>query len=168
MMLPRQNPSPAVTSSNAAWAPKGELPIQVPRRRRNQGLRAGAAAVELAVLLPFLMFIFLVTVDWARIFYFSVIIDNCARQGALYESDPVAATQSPYASVTDAALADASDLQPQPAVSTNNGVDEAGNPYIEVTVSWQFSTVTNYPGIGSVWNMSRTVRTRVAPVTPNN
>jgi hypothetical protein len=122
----------------------------------------------LAVLLPFLVFIFLVTVDWARIFYFSVIIDNCARQGALYESDPVAATQSPYASVTDAALADASDLQPQPAVSTNNGVDEAGNPYIEVTVSWQFSTITNYPGINSVWNMSRTVRTRVAPVAPNN
>jgi Flp pilus assembly protein TadG len=144
------------------------MPIQIPRRRGDQGVRAGAAAVELAVLLPFLILISLVTVDWARIFYFSVIIDNCARQGALYESDPVAATQSPYASVTDAALADASDLQPQPAVSTNNGVDEVGNPYIEVTVSWQFSTITNYPGINSLWIMSRTVRTRVAPAAPNN
>jgi Flp pilus assembly protein TadG len=128
--------------------------------------RPGAAAVELAVVLPFLMFLFLVTVDWARVFYYSVIINNCARQGAVYASDPVAATQSPYASVTDAALADAPDLQPQPTVSTAGGVDDAGNPYIDVTVNWQFPCITNYPGIGSSVQLSRTVRARVAPVAP--
>jgi Flp pilus assembly protein TadG len=128
--------------------------------------RPAAAAVELAVLLPFLMFLFLVTVDWARVFYYSVIINNCARQGALYAGDPVAATQSPYASVTDAALADAKDLQPQPTVSTASGVDEANNPYVDVTVTWQFPTVTNYPGIGSSVELNRTVRARVAPVAP--
>jgi Flp pilus assembly protein TadG len=167
MMLSRHNPFRSVCLGNAPCQPERELPIQIPRNRGYQGSRSGAAAVELAVLLPFLMFIFLVTVDWARVFYFSVIIDNCARQGALYESDPIAAAQSPYLTVTDAALADASDLQPQPAVSTTNGVDEAGHPYIEVTVSWQFSTITNFPGITPVMNVSRSVRTRVAPVTPN-
>jgi Flp pilus assembly protein TadG len=128
--------------------------------------RQGVASVELAVVLPFLMFMFLVAVDWARIFYFSVIIDNCARQGALYESDPIAMAQSPYQSVTDAALADAADIQPQPTVSTANGVDAAGNAYVDVTVSWQFSTITNYPGIDPTVNLSRTVRTRVAAITP--
>jgi Flp pilus assembly protein TadG len=140
--------------------------------RRAPRSRPGTAAVELAVLLPFLMFLFLITVDWARVFYFSVIIDNCARQGALYESDPNMQLQSPYASVTAAALADAQDLQPQPNVSAAP-LDASGNPttgtptYVDVTVTWQFGTVTNYPGIGSAITLTRTVRTRVAPVTPN-
>jgi Flp pilus assembly protein TadG len=128
--------------------------------------RPATAAVELAVLLPFLMFLSVVTVDWARVFYFSVIIENCARQGALYESDPVAQGYSTYPDVTHAALADAQDLSPQPTVSTASGVDTANNPYVDVTVTWQFATVTNYPGIGSGVTLSRTVRTRVAPVTP--
>ena len=130
--------------------------------------RPGAAAVEFAVLLPFLMFLFLVTVDWARVFYYSVIINNCARQGAVYASDPVAASQSPYASVTDAALADAFDLQPQPTVSAAGGVDADKNPYMDVTVTWQFPLVTNYPLIGSSVTLSRTARARVAPAAPNN
>ena len=139
--------------------------------RRARRSRPATAAVELAVLLPFLMFIFLLAVDWARVFYYSVVITNCARQGALYESDPVAMTHSPYATVTDAALADAPDLQPPPTVTTTSTspplLDAAGNPYVDVTVTWQFVTVTNYPGIGSGVTLSRTVRTRVAPVTPN-
>ncbi len=129
--------------------------------------RPGTATAELAVLLPFLVFLFLVAVDWGRVFYYSLVISNCARQGALYESDTVAQAYSPYTSVTNAATADASDLQPQPTVSTASGVDSAGNNYVDVTVNWTFNTVTNYPGIGSSVQLSRTVRTRVAPVTPN-
>jgi hypothetical protein len=117
------------------------------------------------------MFIFLLAVDWARVFYYSVVITNCARQGALYESDPVGMAQSPYTTVTDAALADAPDLQPPPTVTTTSTspplVDAAGNPYVDVTVTWQFVTVTNYPGIGSGVTLNRTVRTRVAPLAPN-
>jgi len=128
--------------------------------------RPATAAVELAVLLPFLMFLFVVTVDWARVFYFSVIIENCARQGALYEMDPTAQAYSPYPDVTTAALADAQNLSPQPTVTTASGTDSANNPYVDVTVTWQFVTVTNYPIIGSGLTLSRTVRTRVAPATP--
>jgi hypothetical protein len=121
----------------------------------------------LAVLLPFLAFIFVISVDWARVFYYSMIIDNCARNGALYASDPLAAAQSPYTSVTQAALADAGNLNPQPTVSSTNGVDKDKNPYTEVNVSWTFSTVTNYPGVPNANTLSRTVRVRVAPTTPN-
>jgi hypothetical protein len=94
-------------------------------------------------------------------------VENCARNGALYASDPVAASQSPYTSTTQAALADASNLNPQPTVTSTNGVDSSGNSYVEVTVNWQFKTITNYPGVPNPVNLSRTVRMRIAPTTPN-
>jgi Flp pilus assembly protein TadG len=119
----------------------------------------------LAVLLPFMMFLFLLAIDWGRIFYYSVAVTNCAHQGAIYASDPVAAAKSPYKSMQDAALADASDLQPQPTVTSTNGKDDAGNAYVEVTATWQFTTVTSFPGLGPM-NLSRTVRMRVAPSSP--
>ena len=80
-----------------------------------------AAAVELAVLLHFLAFIFIIAVDWARIFYYSQTVTNCARNGAIYCSDPLAQAGSPYASVTQAALADASDMSPAPTVTSASG-----------------------------------------------
>jgi hypothetical protein len=58
-------------------------------------------------------------------------------------------------------------LQPQPTVITVGGVDAANNPYMDVTVTWQFPLVTNYPLIGSSVQLSRTVRARVAPAAPN-
>jgi Flp pilus assembly protein TadG len=111
------------------------------------------------------MFIFLITVDFARIFYFSQIIENCARNGALYASDPTAQVQSPYANVTQAALArpDASNLNPQPTVAQVNGNDASGNAYVQVNVAWQFQTIASFPGIPNTFNLSRTVQMRVAP-----
>jgi Flp pilus assembly protein TadG len=135
--------------------------------RRDHSSCRGVAAVELAVLLPLLMFLFAVGVDFARVFYFSLTLTNCARNGAIYRSDPVAAAQSPYKSVEEAALADAANLSPPPTVQAVNGTDGAGHPYVEVTVRWQFATVTNYPGVPSPLGLSRTVRMRVAPLTPN-
>lgn len=133
------------------------------RKRRAGESRRGAAAVELAVLLPFLAFLFVIAVDFARIFYFSQTLENCARNGALYASDPTLAAQSPYTSVTQAALADATNLSPQPTVTSGSGTDASGNAYVTVTVSWTFTTVTNYPGVPSTVNLSRTVQMRHAP-----
>src|SRR5262245_31310609 len=102
--------------------------------RRTHPERRGAAAVEMAVLLPFLAFLFVIGVDWARIFYYSITVANCARNGALYASDLYSVVPSPYASMTDAALADAPNLSPQPTVTSASGVDADGNSYIECTV----------------------------------
>jgi Flp pilus assembly protein TadG len=56
--------------------------------------RRGAAAVETALLPPFLCFVLLATVEFGRVFYYSVIVSNCARNGALmgslYASTPAA------------------------------------------------------------------------------
>jgi Flp pilus assembly protein TadG len=143
--------------------PEGALGMKICRQDR----RSAAATVELAVLLPFLMFLIVIGVDYGRIVYYSVTVENCARNGALYAGDPVAASQSPYASLQDAALADAGDLSPPPTVTSTNGVDAAGNPYVDVTVSWTFQTITTYPGVPSQTTLTRTVRAQVAPNLPN-
>src|ERR1700723_712886 len=47
--------------------------------------RRGAAAVELALLLPVLIFCSMITVDFARVAYVLVALQNSARNGAVYE-----------------------------------------------------------------------------------
>jgi Flp pilus assembly protein TadG len=132
------------------------------RNRANQERKA-VAAVELAVLLPFLVFLFVIAVDFARIFYFAQVIDNCARQGALYASDPQAPSANLYSSVQEAALADASTLSPSPTVTSTSGTDSAGNAYVSVTVTWPFQSITNFPGVPNNLSLARTVRMRSAP-----
>jgi len=132
-----------------------------------QAARRGSASVELALLLPLLGLLFLITVDFARLYYHYSIVTNCARNGALYSSDPTTATESPYPNLTAAALADAPDLSPQPTVSSTNGTDSSGNLYVEVTVVYPFTTISSYPGLSNPINLTRTVRMRVAPAAPN-
>lgn len=129
--------------------------------------RRAAAAVELALLLPLLTLFVVISVDFARLYYHHVTITNCARNGALWLCDPVAQATSKYASVDAAARADATNLDPSRlTVSSNAGVDADANPFVEVTVTYQFPLFTTYLGF-SAQTLSRTVRMRTAPVTPN-
>jgi len=118
--------------------------------------------VELAFLLPLLCFLAVVATDFAQIFYYDLTVYNCARDGALWACDPIQQAQSPYTNVTDAALADASNLTPQPTVTQTTSGGE-----VVVTVTYQFQTVTNYPGIAHDWSVSRTVRMKTVPRLPN-
>jgi Flp pilus assembly protein TadG len=129
--------------------------------------RAGVAAVELAVLLPLMSFLFVITVDFARIFNLSLTLTNCARNGAFYGSDPLAAAQSTFTSIGQAAQAEAPNLSPAPTVTSSTGTDGSGNPYVSVTVSGQFQTIFKYPGVPHTTTVSRTVQMRVAPITPS-
>src|SRR5262245_36069317 len=78
--------------------------------------RHAAAVVELAILLPLLAFLFVVGVDFARVYKDTLTLTNCARSGALYGSS----TPTRYnddAGITAATLADAGDLSPAPTVT---------------------------------------------------
>jgi Flp pilus assembly protein TadG len=139
---------------------------QLSHRAAVPGRRA-VAAVELAVLLPLLVFLFVIGIDFARAFYFALTITNCARDGAIYGSmDPTHAADT--TGIQQMALADASNLSPAPNVSSTTGTDGQGNPYVSVTVTWTFNTVAAYPGVPSPITLSRTVQMRVAPVLPKN
>ena len=139
--------------------------------RRLSTRRRGAAAAELAALLPLLVFLVVFTVDFARVFYYSTTLANCARNGAAYESDPYGKRESPYANVTEAALADAPDLTADPSnkptVATATGTDAEGRSYVEVTVKYKFRTVSAFPGVPSEQEISRTVRMVRAPLNPS-
>ena len=129
--------------------------------------RRATAAVELALLLPFLMFVFIAGVDFARVFYHCTILTNSARCGALYGSkDPTHAADT--AGIQAAALADAGNLSPTPTVSSTTATDTDGNPCVQVTVEYTFQSIIGYAGIPGSVNLSRTVQMRVAPVLPKN
>ena len=123
----------------------------------------GASAVELALVLPLLALLFVFAVDFARLYYYYSIVTNCARNGALYLSDPLAPLESPYADCTAAALADAANLNPQPTVTSSL----PGSDPVWVTVSYPFTTLSNYPGLPNPINLTRRVQMRRAPLTPN-
>ena len=151
---------------------------------RKRTVRKGAQVVELAILLPFIALMFVIAVDWARVFYYSIAVRNCARNGALYLSQQQSAktTSSPYTDsgyvnlyvnaaspVTAAALADAPDLTPTPTVTSASGSDSHGS-YVEVTVSYPFQTVTGFSvsffNVPSSTNVTSTVRMYVPPESP--
>jgi Flp pilus assembly protein TadG len=151
---------------------------------RKRTARKGAQVAELAILLPFLAFMFVIVIDWARIFFYSITVTNCARNGAFYMACQQSATTTtaPYTDsglvnmyvnsanpVAAAATADATDLSPTPTVTTNTGSDTNGS-YVEVTVSYTFQTVTGFavPGfsVPSSTNVTSTCRMYVPPETP--
>ena len=129
--------------------------------------RSGAVVVEMAILLPLLVLIFVLAADFARIFYFSLTLQNCARAGALYAYDPAAAAESPFLSVTEAARSDAVNLNPQPTITQSNGTDASGRSYVDVTAAYPFSPIAAIPPIPNQVNLTRTVRMYVAQATPN-
>ena len=129
--------------------------------------RAGTATVELAILLPFLCFLFAVSVDFARVFYFAVTVQNCARNGAFYGCQD-ATHAADTAGIQTAALADAGNLSPAPTVSSTTTTDADGNSCVQVTTTYTFQTITSYPGVPSSMTLTRTVQMRTAPTVPAN
>jgi len=135
---------------------------RVPRQRR------AAVAVELAIVMPFLAFMFIVAVDFCRVFYYSQVVDTAARNGALYLAEPNGPNQSHYATLQDAVQGDASpDFASQLTVTQTSGTDTVG-PWTQITVSFPFNSLTNFPGIPTTLTVSRTAFVRPAPAIPNS
>jgi Flp pilus assembly protein TadG len=157
------------------------VPTSASRRRR-----LGAATVEFALLVPFLCFIFVATVDFARIIYYTVTLDNCAHNGGVYGSQTYDnANQQWIGSMaqywegpngkivsTEQAAADVDGANLTPAMATSNvasvsSTDPAGNPTNVVTITYTFNTIVGFPGIPSTVTITRVVTARVAPAVPN-
>lgn len=135
------------------------------RLRAFRPRRRGIATTELALVLPLLCFLFVVVMDFCRIFYFSVTVTNCARNGAYYGcSDPKAAND--VNGIKAMAQIDAKNLNAQ-LLTVTSATDSSTEPtYVDVTVSYPFTTLTRYPGVPSQVPLSRTVRMQVVPWTP--
>jgi Flp pilus assembly protein TadG len=124
--------------------------------------RRGVAAVEFALLLPFLCFMLIVTVDFCRVYYYSLTISNCARNGALYGSADSAHAQN-SSGIVAAAQKDASNLNLE---HLGVGIATDSSSYVSVTVTYPFTTITKYLGIPNQITLTRTVRMNILPATP--
>jgi hypothetical protein len=103
------------------------------RARQRREHRRGAAAAEVALLLPVLVFCSMMAVDFARIAYVQLALQNCARNGALYEFYKQAAFPLPtgWTSLSNAVNADA----PPGATVSATAATVTLNTYTYITVT---------------------------------
>jgi Flp pilus assembly protein TadG len=131
--------------------------------------RRGVAAVELAILLPLLALLFVITIDFARVFYYQLTLENCARNGAVFGSNLRSYQEMGcvnYNNIIDATLADGSSLNPpldSSQITVTSGTGSDGNPDVTVTISYPFTTITQFPGFGNALTLKASTSMRVAP-----
>jgi Flp pilus assembly protein TadG len=143
--------------------------------------QSGIAATELALVLPFLCFIFAITVDFSRVFYYTISLEYAARDGCYYGSnypglyDFSDSSQTQLQNITSAALGESSNITPAPTVTayydssytgTFTSTTASSTGYIRVTVTYTFNTIMNFPGVPSSTTINRSVTMAMAPVTP--
>jgi Flp pilus assembly protein TadG len=128
--------------------------------------RRGAACVELAILLPFLIFCFLLGIDWCRIFYVGHTLDDCARSAALAASG-IAYQERGMTTDTRAARGKAEAVKGgttlSPPLAASNVVVTTAGDYVTVAVSYDFHAVSMFPGLGGTHQVTRTVRLPILP-----
>ena len=109
--------------------------------RQREEARRGAAAVEIALLLPFLVFCSMMTVDFARVAYVQLALQNCARNGALYEFNTQAGFSLPsgWTSLSTAVNADASSGMTVSATAATETLSSYS--YITVTATTTFTPI---------------------------
>lgn len=124
--------------------------------------RAGAAAVELAMVLPLLLFCSVALFDFSRVAYAQVTLQNCARNGALYEFYKVSQYNMPtgWTSLASAASADEFGLTVT-ATATTPSPPLASNNYVTVTATATITPVAiavlkGFPSIPSSITLSQT------------
>ncbi|HVK14366.1 MAG TPA: TadE family protein [Gemmataceae bacterium] len=134
-------------------------------RQRDRSTRDGAVAVEMAIVLPFIMFLAAIGVDYARIFSRTMILETASRNACWWAAqDPVKAADT--AGIRAVALRDLTDMTPTPTVTSSTYVGADGFSYVKVTVSATFTTFTSVPGVRRQSDLSRSTDMRICPTTP--
>ncbi len=100
--------------------------------------RQGAAIAELAFALPILLVVFAFTIDFGRVYYYTQIVADCARNGAMYASHIDLREHSAFESAEEAALAGTTNLTPKPTVTTQIVRDRTGRDMAVVRVKSTF------------------------------
>jgi Flp pilus assembly protein TadG len=140
------------------------MPSVLRSAHRTRQARPGAAAAELAALLPVLMMVVLGCVDFGRFASLYIALTNAARAGAglgcMHPNTP--ATNSAWqAQVTQAVAAEMSQdpgFDSTKFSATALSVTESSGMWrVEVSATYSFTTLVSWPGIPSNVTLSRTV-----------
>ncbi|GEM_PF-1400958 len=136
--------------------------------------RRGAAALELALWLPFLGLMFVVALDYCRVFYYAQTIQNCACAGAMYASgtcwrDKYSTTDA--AAAVKAAVAEGVSLDPP--LTADQVIVTYANGRTEVTVNYPFKLLSQWPFLGAgnssgTLTITRSVQMNLTPKTPGS
>jgi Flp pilus assembly protein TadG len=141
---------------------------KAPTKIRRRRLERGQSAVELAVVVPILALLLVVSSDFARMFYVSVAVHSAARSGAQYGAQSVI-TAADITGMTDAAKLDGSNIANLSVTAklctcqvsttvTHCGTGYCTNApqatYVEVDTSAPFNTLLNFPGVPSSTTLS--------------
>jgi Flp pilus assembly protein TadG len=132
----------------------------------------GQAMIELAIALPILLLLTIGVIEFGRVAYYSIEVSDAARAGAQYGSQSLADAAN-TANITQAALNDAPDIaanlalnNPPPGQScvcpgsgsVAGACPAAGCPYplvyLTVTTSYTLTTLFQYPGIPTSFNLT--------------
>jgi Flp pilus assembly protein TadG len=127
------------------------------------GPRKAAAAVEMAVVLPFVALLFMVAVDFCRVFHCTQTVQGCAQTAALYASGTAQPPPNSTASAAaqQAAVADGAVLDPP--LQAGDVAIAGDGPTVTVTVTYRFQTFVPYPGRPQPLVIVRTAQLPVAP-----
>ncbi|QEL21016.1 TadE family protein [Limnoglobus roseus] len=125
--------------------------------------RRGAAAVELAILLPFLALIFSAVIDFGRVFYATQALDNAASVAAMAASGTtwVPSTTTTADAAKAAAVTEGATLSPA-LTAEQVSVTVAGGA-ATVTVTYDFPLLTGSLIPGRSVSLQRSSTVRVAP-----
>ena len=137
------------------------------RRRQHFGLRLGAAASELAVLLPFFGFLFVTALDFCRIYHATEVLQNSALSAAMYASGSAksATAIGKIEAAKQAAVADAGGLQP-PLQTSDVHIEFAGN-VTTTTIRYEFHLLLPFWHDSNKVMLERKAVVEVAPAPGN-
>ncbi len=141
--------------------------------------QAGAAMVEFAIALPFLVLLMIGVIEVGRYMYFGIVAAHAAEAAAEYGSQSLT-TASDTTGIKNAASADDGGLttlvaSPAPLclhsdgsltgttpVTCPTGTPPAGTTeYVQVTVSGTFQSLLNYPGMANSLPVSASATMRI-------
>jgi Flp pilus assembly protein TadG len=126
------------------------------RLRRGKARQRGAAAVEFALLLPFLLMVVLGAIDWGWYFFVREVVTNAAREGARAGAVTTVANPAQAAEAFASNYLTNSGLTRAPAVAVALGGSIIGGTLVttmSVTVTYPVGSLTGFtslPGYASL------------------
>jgi Flp pilus assembly protein TadG len=130
------------------------------RTRRRGTRRRGAAATEMAIVLPFLVLMFAVTLDFARLYFTTQTLDNSAFAAAMYASG-TSWSSSANDQAVSAACAEGTSLEP-PLTGANVTVTQDTST-TTVTITYQCQLITPVFSPTRTVTLVRTLTMNLAP-----
>ena len=172
-----------IAAPKAACSPQNSTPSEGRRRHprlfTNFRRQRGQSLVEFALVLPILLLVLVGTIEIGRFSYYSILVSNAARAGAVYGAQNLA-TAADFTGIQTAAKNDGQNVAgltiDTPVVfcgCTNASLTTAcpasgcalpNHPlvYIQVTARGSFNALFSYPGVPASINVVSTEQMRVA------